>query len=451
MAQDLKTIWHAVLSEMKKDISSGQYAALFKNTSLVSVEDGIATIGAPSSMICNMLQIRYELPVKQHLEVLVNQDITPVFVVKQMIKHEDAPSSAEAPLFTSQITPGKIAIGHLPRVRTEYTFQNFAVSSSNELAFVSAKTVADNLGVSYNPFFIYGPVGVGKTHLMQAIANHVYHNTPEKKIIYTTSEEFTNEVVEAIRQHTTNRMKDRFRSAYLLIIDDVQFFEGKEQVQEELFHTFNFLVDNGSQIVLSSDRPPQEIKRLQNRLSSRFSMGLTVDIAPPDFELKTAILLIKAKKFGYELPMEVAQQIAERVEDTRTLEGVLNRIITQATTSKQEITEALVAKILRISPEESQGSRLHSEDILKQVCLFYSVKPTQLRGPKRNASLVRARQVLMYLLKTELAMTYVEIGNLLGGRDHTTVMHGVDKIEKLVHKKERIVEDIMGITKALRG
>src|SRR5882724_5178549 len=285
---------------------------------------------------------------------------------------------------------------------------------------------------------------------MHAIANTVYQRTPERKIIYITSEEFTNEVVDAIRNNETAKMKKRFRSAYILLIDDIQFIEGKERVQEELFHTFNILIDNGSQICLTSDRPPQEIKKLEKRLSSRFAGGLTVDIGKPDLELKTAILLKKAEKFGHELPTDVALFLADNAEDTRSLEGLLLRVITQATTSLTGITLELAQLALGNVVQEKR-QQLHADDIINYVCSYYNVKHTQLKGPKRDASLVRARQVCMYLLHSELKLTLAEVGNLLGGRDHTTIMHGVEKIEKLVENKEKISEDILGITRSLRG
>jgi chromosomal replication initiator protein len=284
---------------------------------------------------------------------------------------------------------------------------------------------------------------------MHAIANEVYQKQPDSKIIYITSEEFTNEVVEAIRTNETSKMKKRFRSALLLLIDDIQFIEGKERVQEELFHTFNILIDQGSQIVLSSDRPPEEIKRLEKRLSSRFAGGLTVDIETPDFELKTAILLIKARKFGVDLPIEVAKLLAEQATDARTLEGLLLRLITMATTQNIAITPELAARVLGKAEEETRG-HLHADDVIRTVCDFYQIKPTQLRGPKRDASIVKARQVTMFLLKNKMGLTYTEIGNLLGGRDHTTIMHGVEKIELLVDNKAAIVEDITRITRQLK-
>lgn len=452
MDNTLTTLWDNVLTDIKPTISQGNFVTLFKPTFLVGLDDDIATVAAPSHMVLDLLQKRFSPTIKELLKKHTLKDTSLLFVVKQSVRarrEED-----KGPLFSSsseeKSLPLAPLVGHLPRVRAEYTFSSFAVSSSNQLAFVSATTVSKNIGVSYNPLFIYGPVGVGKTHLMNAIANEVYRKTPEKKIIYITSEEFTNEVVEAIRTNETAKMKRRFRSAYLLLIDDIQFIEGKEKVQEELFHTFNILIDNGSQIVLSSDRPPHEIKKLEKRLSSRFAGGLAVDVEPPDFELKTAILLIKAKKYGYELPIDVAKALADDAQDTRSLEGLLLRVITQATTLGSPITIDIAEKVLGGGPSE-KTARVHAEDVINYVCTFYNIKATQIKGPKRDASLVRARQVAMYLLKENLGLTHVEIGNLLGGRDHTTIMHGVEKIRFLVEKKAQVSEDISGITKYFRG
>ncbi|PIZ99609.1 MAG: chromosomal replication initiator protein DnaA, partial [Candidatus Levybacteria bacterium CG_4_10_14_0_2_um_filter_35_8] len=339
-------------------------------------------------MIIDLLQRRFYQIIKKTINKLSKKNVEILFVPKNVVGlKEDAPG----PLF---LEPEKksIPVGHLPRVRTEYTFENMAVSTSNQLAYVSATTVAKKIGQVYNPLFIYGPVGVGKTHLMQAIANDVYINNPNSKIAYITSEEFTNEVVEAIRTNSTSAMKRRFRGLDLLIIDDIQFVAGKEKVQEELFHTFNILVDNGSQIVLSSDRPPSEIKKVEKRLLSRFSGGLTVDIESPDFELRTAILLIKAKKYGFELNIEIAKRIAEKDLDGRSLEGLLLRVITRTNAKGGEPTDEILNDALD-SKKEEDGNSFHPDDIIKNVCAFYRVKPTQIRGEKRNSSLVKARQV----------------------------------------------------------
>ena len=444
----ISDLWKKILSDIEPQISHANFVTLFKKSSLVSLEDSIATIAAPSIMIVDLLKKRLFEQIKSLLDKHTGQSVTLTFVIKST---KAAGDDRAGPLFArEEEQKAKPIVGHLPRVRADFTFQNFAVSGGNQLAFVSASRVASNIGHSYNPFFIYGPVGVGKTHLMHAIANDVYQRQPDKKIIYITSEEFTNEVVEAIRNNDTGKMKRRFRSAYILLIDDIQFIAGKERVQEELFHTFNILIDQGSQICLSSDRPPHEIKKLEKRLSSRFAGGLTVDIEPPDFELKSAILLIKAKKYGHELPIEVAKYLAEMAEDTRSLEGLLLRVITQATTTSEPITLDLAEKSFRTVREERK-STVHTEDVIKSICEFYGVKPTQLKGPKRDSSLVKARQVAMYLLKKELGLTLVEIGNLLGGRDHTTIMYGVEKMEGLVKDKAKVSEDILGITRTLRG
>ena len=452
MTDDLTTLWKAALAHIQTEVSEGNFFALFKQTMFLSLNEDTATIAAPSSIVINLLQ-RHTPVIKKALS---EQGITVnhvVFVPKTMPQPEktqktDKKESA-TPLFSQEVAK-PLSLGHLPRVRQDYTFETLAVSASNQLAFVSAQTVAKNPGQAYNPLFIYGPVGVGKTHLMQAIANDVYTQNPDAKILYITSEEFTNEVVESIRSNDTARMKKKFRSANLLIIDDVQFIAGKDRVQEELFHTFNSLIDGGGQIVLSSDRPPSEIKKLEARLSSRFAGGLTVDVEAPDFELRTAIILKKAEKFGFPISIDVAKLIAEKEQDVRTLEGTLLRIITEATTKKKEITEDLVEHSLNGGrPRETLA--IHSDDVIEGVCNFYSIKPTQLKGPKRDASLVKARQVAMFLLKKELGLTLVEIGNILGGRDHTTVMHGVEKIEGLLGDKSFISEEILGITKTLRG
>lgn len=438
-------LWKKVLGEIEIEVSHGKFVTLFQPTSLLSFENNVATIACPSTMVKNLLQKRFFQLIKKTLDKHTRLNTEIIFVPKGIPPRKEQYSTD--PLFSAIPAQRTIIPRRLERVNPDYTFQTLAVSSSNQLAYVSATTVAQKMGKSYNPLFIYGPVGVGKTHLMQAIANEVYKKNQDLKIIYITSEEFTNAVVEAIQEKYTARMKKRFRSVSLLIIDDVQFFAGKEKIQEELFHTFNSLIDMGSQIVLSSDRPPSEIRKLEKRLSSRFSGGLTVDIAPLDFELKTAILLIKAKKHNVDLPIEAAKKIAERARDARELEGYLLRTITEAQSKKTQITPLLVNQAL--SNHQEQHVSHHPDDIIKGICSFYNIKLPQIRSSKRSAYLVKARQICMYLLKKELNLPYVEIGNLLGGRDHTTVMYGVEKIEKFINNKESLGE-IMGISSYLK-
>lgn len=431
MIQDTNALWAIVLNEIETQISKANFLTLFKKTQLLSLEENVATISAPSTMIIDLLEKRFIEMIKRALDKNAGKDIKIIFIPKSPAEKTNYES---APLFTG--INDKIQVGHLPRVRKDYTFQNFAVSSGNQLAFVSAQAISKKLGESYNPLFIHGPVGVGKTHLMHAIANTVYEKFPEKKISYLTSEDFTNEVVEAIRTNDTARMKRKFRNLDLILMDDIQFIAGKEKVQEELFHTFNILIDRGAQFVLSSDKPPSEIRKIEKRLSSRFSGGLTVDIEPPDFELRTAILLIKAKKYNFNLPIETAKKIAEKILDSRSLEGNLLRLITELETNQLPIDA--IAKRITLAGEK-ENSFFHPDEVLKNLCNFYKIKPTQIKSQKREASLVKARQVAMYLFRNKLGLSYVEIGNLLGGRDHTTIMHGVEKIESLM--KNGILSD----------
>ena len=444
--EDNKELWSKILGEIELEVSKANFLTLFKRTSLLTVDKDSLTIAAPTVMIIDLLQRRFYDVIKKSVDKHVGLNSKIIFVPK--ILSPDEKTQKNGPLFEVGEKSSSIA-GHLPRVRPDYTFENLAVSSSNQLAFVSASTVAKNPGKAYNPLFIYGPTGVGKTHLMQAIANEVYQKNPNKKIVYTISEEFTNEVVDAIRTNSTSLMKKRFRNIDLLIIDDIQFVAGKEKVQEELFHTFNILVDNVAQIVLSSDRPPSEIKKVEKRLLSRFSGGLTVDIDTPDFELRTAILLIKAKKYGFDLPIELAKVIAEKSQDARGLEGALLRIVTEAQTKGIDINEDLAHSVLKTDREESRGV-FHPDDIISNICAYYKIKPTQIKSARRDALLVRARQVAMYILKKDLGLTFVEIGNILGGRDHTTIMHGVEKVEKMIDTGG-FSEEMVGIKKYERG
>ncbi|MEK7559033.1 MAG: chromosomal replication initiator protein DnaA [Patescibacteria group bacterium] len=424
MKQNESELWKIILNEIETQISKANFLTLFKKTQLLSIENDVVTIAAPSAMILDLLEKRFYEVIKQAVDKQTKKNAKIIFIPKtpETTNHENTP------LFKESYQ--KPSIGHLPRARKDYTFETFAVSGGNQLAYVSAQTVAKKIGNAYNPLFIYGPVGVGKTHIMQAIANQVYHDSPDKKTVYMTSEDFTNEVVEAIRSGDTARMKRKFRSADLLVIDDIQFIAGKDRVQEELFHTFNTLIDRGSQIVFSSDRPPTEISKLEKRLSSRFSGGLTVDIEPPDFELRTAILLIKAKKYNFELNIDIAKKIAEEIFDTRSLEGNLLRLMTEmekSTSSMDSIVDRLMG-----SEASKQASRFHPDEIIKTLCNYYGLKPTQIKSGKRDASLVKARQIAMYILRNELGLSFMEIGNLLGGRDHSTIMHGVGKIEGML-------------------
>lgn len=437
----MENVWKKVLAEIQLEVSPATFVTLFKKTRLESISQGVATVSCPSIILSNLIETRYYSLLKRVLDKHVGQNTSIIFITSttsQSKKESDI--KQYGPLFT----PSADDAVKKARLNNIFTFDNFAVSTTNQLAFAAAQTVAEKMAVSYNPLLIYGGVGVGKTHLMQAIGNEVLLKSPKTKVIYCMGEEFTNGIIFAIRNKTTRDFKDRFRNAQLLLIDDVQFIAGKDTVQEEFFHTFNAIVSNGGQIVLSSDKHPSEIKKLEKRLSSRFGGGLIVDIAQPDFELKTAILLIKARLRGMEISIEVAKTIAENTEDTRGLEGALMRLLTEVQTNHAQITEELARKIMRGNPPQ-QNHYIDKENLLQTLCSFYGIKPSQLKSQKRNSNLVLARHIFMYLLRTELKTPLTEIGHLLGGRDHTTVMHGVEKIEKLIEELPKIKQEVLWI------
>lgn len=442
----MEELWKEVLAEIQVEISQPRYVAFFKPTSLVSLEENVATIASQSAMASNLLEKSYYGLLKRVLDKKTGKDVSILFITKRELK---APIKDVGPLFTEK-APSQQKLRPL-RIREDYTFDTFAVSDSNQLAYTAASAVAADPGGKYNPLYLYGTVGVGKTHLMHSIANEVFSMKSTAKAIYLTTEEFTNEVVEAIRDKTTTQLRKKFRNLDLLLLDDIQFLSGKEKVQEELFHTFNSLLDRHCQVIFSSDRPPHEIKKLEARLASRFEGGLTVDIEPPDFELRTAILLIKSKKYGLSLTVDLAKQAAEKVTDSRALEGFLLKLTTFLVKEESgEITPQLIDKALGKTKEEK--THVHPDEIIKIVCDYYNIKPTQLKGTKRDAVLVKPRHVCMFLLKEEFGLTLVEIGNLLGGRDHTTIMHAVDKIKDLSANSSTINEEILLIKRrAMEG
>lgn len=333
----------------------------------------------------------------------------------------------------------------------KYTFENYAVSSSNHFAHAAALAVSQKLGKMYNPLFIYGSVGVGKTHLAQAIANRVLENDLTKKVLFCSSESFVNDLVELIRSKNTLFFRKKYRSLDLLVVDDIQFIAGKNAVQEEFFHTFNSIIMAGGQIVITSDRPPQEIDHLEDRLRSRFAGGLVVDIQKPDLELKIAILLIKAKERGIEIEMEAAESIAETADDTRELEGKLLEFWAKAFRENSKITKEFVER--EINNKKNNFfvvKKINPQIIIKTVCSFYGIRQSEIKNQNRKERVAFARQVIMYLLRNILNLKYEEIAYLLKKKDHTTIIHGVDKITRLLLKNPQVKEEVSLITQNLR-
>jgi chromosomal replication initiator protein len=318
------------------------------------------------------------------------------------------------------------------------------------MAHAAATAVSNRPGQSYNPLFLYGGVGVGKTHLMHAIGHNILRANPNAKIIYCTGEEFTNDIVHAIQTKKASHFKDRYRSANVLLIDDIQFIAGKNAVQEEFFHTFNALTKQFSQIVLTSDRPPHEITLLEDRLRSRFEAGLMIDIQQPSFELRTAIVLVKAKAQQIAITIDLAKVIASKVESARKIEGIITSIRSEIELKHRELNLELIEDILQVEVEVKRPRiKVAPADVIKTVANHYHVKQSSLKGSSRLKSLVTARHIAMYLLKKELSLPLTEIGRWFASRDHTSVLHAVKKVEKDMALSDELRQDVSALQMTL--
>lgn len=450
---DLEKLWKSVLAEVELSVSKPIFQTQFAPTKLQSLERDVATIGCPNALMRQLVETRYYSLLKNILDGRTKGNTSLMFIVAP--KKEKLP---DGPLF-SHITQlphsDSQSVARRLHIRPETTFDSFAVSTTNHMAYAAATAVAKTLGSAYNPLFLYGGVGVGKTHLMHAVANAILEKKPRTRVVYCMGEEFMNEIIEAIQTKSARQFKQKYRSAELLLVDDVQFIAGKNTAQEEFFHTFNAVHREGGQIILTSDRSPTEISKLEDRLRSRFEGGLIVDISPPDFELRVAITNIKSREAHLVVPADAAQLIAANLTHARAIEGFLKRLETEAATRRVPVDGELVINLLKIKPNQDtnqprvQTKRVSPQELLGAVADHFGVKTTTLKGPKRDRPVVRPRQVVMYLAKTELGMTLKDIGGLLGGRDHTTIMHGVDTITHELSTNDHLRGNVEGIKQKL--
>lgn len=448
-------IWKDSLEIIKVSVSPAIFSTWFSQTHLSSTKEAgervAAEVGCPTSFAKNTIESRYFGLVQDCLSKVLGKSCDLTFVIKANPNKQTPSDSAPTPLFSVE-KGGKdlLEILQRARIRPSFTFENFAVSSSNQMAHAAAEAVSQSLGSAYNPLFIWGGVGVGKTHLMASVGNYILKVDPDKKVIFCTGEDFTNDIVEGIRNKTTQAFRNKYRKLDLLLIDDIQFIAGKDTVQEEFFHTFNAVTSVGGQIILTSDRPPSEISKLEERLRSRFEAGLIVDIAPPDFELRCAITLIKAKEKGVDLTSEQAQMIAANSESARKIEGLLTKLLTEIHVKKVPVTNELIessfAKNLEMG---SKITRSTPDEVTEAVSKYYQVGKRLLMGDSRARPIARPRQILMYLLRTHLGVSLEEVGRVVGGRDHTTVMHAVEKITQLATNDVQIREDILKLKQSI--
>ncbi len=454
-------LWQAVLADLELSLSKANFTTWFKNTfvSEWDMESGEVIIGVPNAFTHAWLEKKYHKAILTVLkEASENQAKKAQYRVETRRSSSSGifnPAAAPVPATDhsvdsiSQIQPTAIpsesivinAFGLNPK----YTFESFIVGEGNALAHAASVGVAKNLGKRYNPLFIYGGVGLGKTHLVQAIGNEILKKDAQKKILYVSAEKFTNDYVQAIRENKINSFKSKYRSADMLLIDDIQFLSGKEQTQEEFFHTFNDLHQRECQIVLTSDRLPQSIPTLEDRLKSRFQMGVITDIAPPKLETRIAILESKIKEHSYKLDNAILQYLAANIQtNVRELEGALNKIAAYHefynTPPTMETVKNILSSLTASSP--NQGS-ITIRQLLEVVATFYELNRQDLVMSKcRRRELALPRQIAMYLLRTELNTSYPTIGHEFGGRDHTTAIHAVKQIEKKIQLEGRLKHDI---------
>lgn len=442
---EAKTLWKSILAELEMVLSRGSFKTFFSNSRAETFIDNTLTIALANGQIKDFVENRYRQVVLDIGQRLTKKNIQIAYLVKQLLPQEKNPG----PLFEQSpfVVEEKNAAAK-SHLRSDFTFDTFAVSGSNQLAYAAAQAVVRSLGTAYNPLYLWGGVGVGKTHLMHAVGRALLAKNPVLRIVYCMSEEFTNEITLAIRNKTTDKFREKYRGADALLIDDIQFIAGKDSTQEEFFHTFNVVQREGGQVILTSDKPPHEISGLEDRIRSRFEGGLVADIAPPDLELRAAILLIKSKQKNINLPMDVAQFVAQKVESARKLEGVLSRLITESFARHAVLDLSLAQEVLG-QPFEMTQKKASAKDVFSLVCSFYGVKMSDLKGQSRKKETVFPRQVLMWFLHEELGLTLQDVGGQLGSRDHTTILHGCEKIGLLFKGSERVRNELLGIKQKL--
>jgi chromosomal replication initiator protein len=431
--------WDSFIQKLGKENNPVLYP-LLKYAKIISIDDEKITLSVVSSGPYDFLTKRVD-KIEEQFFNFCQKKIKLDFVIKTPTK-----KNAITPLLSFEPSIEDIFVK--AGLNKKYSIENFAVSTSNQVAYAAAQAVIENPGNAYNPLFLYGGVGVGKTHIAQSVAKKILEKDRNKKIYFCPGDNFTNELIEAIREKTTGRFRQKYRFLNLLIVDDIQFIAGKNAVQEEFFHTFNAIVSSGGQIILTADRPPNEIKNLEDRLLSRFLGGLTVDIQPPDFELRSAILLIKAKEKNINIDIEAVKIIAERVTDCRGLEGALLSIYAKIFGIKEQIDLEDVENFFS-KDKVTNKKRVNPVDIIKTVCSFYNIKQSHLKGPSRAASIAFYRQITMYLLEKELGLTLIEVAEMLNRKDHTTALHAKQKISNLILRDPNLKKEIDTITQSL--
>lgn len=437
-------IWKIVLSEMEMSLSKASFVTWFKDTRIVSKESGQVVISVPNGFVKEWVQNKFNKQIFQCLKQTDGNIREINYVVgNPFIKTPDSRVLTREIQFEQiQETTSDADIDPRTNLNRKYTLDGFVVGSSNELAYAASMAVAKNLGKVYNPFFIYGGVGLGKTHLLQGIANKILKDNPDKKILYMPTEKMVSELIEGIKNKTIEEVKMKYAQKDVLIVDDIQFLAAKESTQDIFFATFNNLYNRNKQIILSSDRPPKALSAVEERLKSRFEGGMIADIGIPDYETRLAILKTKMKNKPVSLPDNVLEYIATNIQkNIRELEGALNRIVAVIDLTGHEPNPKEVEKLLKAYIQASY-KKTSAQTIVKVVCEFYGITLNELLKKSRKTFLVKPRQIAMYLLREDTKASFPDIGSRLGGKDHSTVIHAYRKIIEEVENNESVKQEI---------
>jgi len=433
--------WRATLGQLQMEMSKAAYDTWVRDASLLSHEGNECIIGVKNAYICDWLDSRLMETVSKKLSVLLEENIKVRFIVNGRVQSLEQ-DECEGSVFPSS----PAIITNHNTLNERYTFNEFVVAGNNRLAHAAALSVAEHPSHAYNPLFIYGGVGLGKTHLLQAIG-HAIQRTG-RRVLYVSSEEFTNDLISAIMGHSTTEFREKYRTIDVLLVDDIQFIAGKDSTQEEFFHTFNALHDQNKQIVITSDRPPKAIGTLELRLRSRFEWGLIADLQPPDYETRIAILNRKMERLGRSIPVDVIELIERNIQNNiRELEGALNRLFAYADLIGSAIDQPLARTAL--ADYITQQQAVNPDHIVGVVATAFGVERDRLVGRERTQEIALPRQVAMYLLHEETHQSLPQIGQALGGRDHTTVMYACDKVAGLIERDDRMRSRVMQIREQL--
>jgi chromosomal replication initiator protein len=446
--KNIADLWDAALSKIEKKISKPSFDTWLKSTKAHSLQGDLLVITAPNEFARDWLEERYSDLISKILEEITGEELTVKFIIPQNQDEDDVDFPTPQKKQRKVEEPAELPQNVL---NTKYTFDTFVIGSGNRFAHAASLAVAEAPAKAYNPLFIYGGVGLGKTHLMHAIGHYVMDHNPSAKVVYLSSEKFTNEFINSIRDNKAIEFRNKYRNVDVLLIDDIQFLAGKESTQEEFFHTFNTLHEESKQIIISSDRPPREIPTLEDRLRSRFEWGLITDITPPDLETRIAILRKKAKAEGLDIPNEVMLYIANQIDSNiRELEGALIRVVAYSSLINKDINADLAAEALKDIIPSSKPKIVTILDIQKIVGQYYNIKLEDFKAKKRTKSVAFPRQIAMYLSRELTDHSLPKIGEEFGGRDHTTVIHAHEKISKLLQSDSQFEKQYKEIKEMLK-